>query len=201
MRPAPTTMKWSEPITLNEPLMDVRLLPPGLPDDWRKQLADREQAGYERGRKDGEKALREQLVQLRNETVELHKGVLQALKGAVHQVVSDTEDTLIQLTVESAQKLVADMPVSPEMTEAVVREALRRVEDTAEIIVQLNPEDLALLRQHESPLLQDSPDSGPIRFASSQDVTRGGCLVQTRFGVIDARRETKVEQLRKTLSV
>jgi flagellar biosynthesis/type III secretory pathway protein FliH len=57
-----------------------------------------------------------------------------------------------------------------------------------------------LLRLHHSPVLTGLPESGPLRFAGSSEVTRGGCLVQTRFGVIDARRETKLEQLRQTLS-
>ena len=37
-------------------------------------------------------------------------------------------------------------------------------------------------------------------FSTSADVTRGGCIVQTRFGVVDARREIKLEQLRKALN-
>jgi flagellar assembly protein FliH len=86
------------------------------------------------------------------------------------------------------------------MVEAVVREALKQVEDTAEIVIQLHPDDLALLRKHESPLLNGLPETGPLRFAGSPEVTRGGCIVQTRFGMIDARRETKLEQLRKTLN-
>jgi flagellar biosynthesis/type III secretory pathway protein FliH len=36
---------------------------------------------------------------------------------------------------------------------------------------------------------------------ATAEVTRGGCFVQTRFGIIDARRETKMNQLRQTLSV
>ena len=42
--------------------------------------------------------------------------------------------------------------------------------------------------------------TGAARFTNSPDITRGGCIVQTRFGIIDARRETKFEQLHKTLS-
>jgi flagellar biosynthesis/type III secretory pathway protein FliH len=40
---------------------------------------------------------------------------------------------------------------------------------------------------------------GSIRFHDSPEVGRGGCLVQTRFGAIDARRETKLELIRKSL--
>ena len=46
-------------------------------------------------------------------------------------------------------------------------------------------------------MLNDLPEAGPLRFVHSPEATRGGCIVQTRFGVIDARRETKLEQLQQ----
>ena len=81
----------------------------------------------------------------------------------------------------------------------VVREALRQAEDTAEIVVQLHPDDLTLLREHHSPLLAGLPEIGPLRFAHSAEVSRGGCILQTRFGIVDERRETKIEQLRNAI--
>jgi len=39
-----------------------------------------------------------------------------------------------------------------------------------------------------------------FRFLSSPEVTRGGCLVQTQFGTVDARRETKFDLLQRTLT-
>jgi flagellar assembly protein FliH len=131
---------------------------------------------------------------------ELQRGVVESLRRALPQVVLEAQTALINLALESAQKVVAGLPIKPEMIEAVVREALRQVEDTAEIAIQLHPEDLALLRKHKSPILNGVPEAGPLRFTSSADVTRGGCLVQTRFGLIDARRETKMDQLRQKLS-
>jgi flagellar biosynthesis/type III secretory pathway protein FliH len=44
------------------------------------------------------------------------------------------------------------------------------------------------------------PETGPLRFSGAAEVTRGGCIVQTRFGLVDARRETKMEQLRQALT-
>ena len=38
-----------------------------------------------------------------------------------------------------------------------------------------------------------------FRFLASPEVTRGGCLVQTHFGTVDARRETKFDLLKRTL--
>lgn len=193
-------MKWRDPILFKQPLRDVRLLTLAPAQDWQEHVREREQSAYERGRGDGEQALSAQLLQQRNEMVDLQNGILKSLRQSVPQVIQETESALIDLALAAAQKIIAGLPVSPEMVEAVVHEAVKQVEDAAEITIQLHPDDLALLRKHNSPLLNGLPETGTLRFTHSSDVTRGGCLVQTRFGVIDARRETKLEQLRQTLT-
>ena len=66
----------------------------------------------------------------------LQRGIIESLRRAVPQVIQETEEALLRLALESAQKVVANLPIGPEMVEAVVREALRQVEDTAD---DLNP--------------------------------------------------------------
>lgn len=193
-------MKWSDTIPFTRVLRDVLLLTQAPAQDWHALLREREQTAYERGRHDGEKTLREQLLQQRSEMVQMQQGVVDALRRAAPHVIQQSEAAMIQLALEAAQKVVAGLPISVELVEAVVRETLRQAEDTTEVTVQLHPDDLELLRRHESPVLKGAPGSGPLRFVSSSEVTRGSCLVQTRFGLIDARRETKLEQLRESLS-
>lgn len=193
-------MKWPEAIRLSQPLRDVRLAPPAPPAEWEQRLREREQAGYERGRLDGERALGEQLLRQRTELLALHRGVVESLRRAVPEVVEQTESALVALALETARKLVSGLPVAPEMIEACVREATAQAEDAAEFHVFLHAEDLALLRQHNSPLVGPSPEASRMRFQVSPEVTRGGCLVQTRFGTIDARRETKLRQIEQALN-
>jgi flagellar assembly protein FliH len=194
-------MKWSESIPFSRPLRGVRPLTQAPMQNWQEHVRECEQSAYERGRRDGEHALSEQLLQQRNETVELQKGILDSLRRVVPQVVQEAESALINLALESSKKIVAGMPVNAELVEAVVREALQQAEDTAEIIIQLHPDDLILLRRHNAPEFNGLPETGPLRFASSAEVTRGGCIVQTRFGLVDARRETKIKQIRQTLGL
>ena len=124
---------------------------------------------------------------------------MDALRRAVPQVLQQAESLLMPLALEAARRIVAEMPITPELVERVVREALQQAEDTAEVTIRVHPDDLALLRQYGSELLQGLPGSGPLKFVASSEVSRGGCLIQTRFGLVDARRETKLEQLQQTL--
>ncbi|HEX4266101.1 MAG TPA: FliH/SctL family protein [Verrucomicrobiae bacterium] len=190
-------MKWSESIPFNQPLHDVRVLANSPSQDWTEHLREREQAAYERGRHEGEDSLRQQLIDQRNEMGGALNNVIESLRKAVPQLVQESESALIQIALESAQKVVAGLPITAKMVDAVVREALQQVEDTGEVTIQLHPDDLALLRKQKTKTLESAPESGPLRFVGSAEVTRGGCLVQTRFGIIDARRETKFEQLQE----
>lgn len=140
------------------------------------------------------------MLQQRNELLELQQGVLESLRQAVPEVVQQTEDALIQIALESVKKIVAGIPIESALVEAIVREAVGQTKETAEVTIQLHPDDLALLRKHPSPILQGLPEAGPLKFIASSEITRGGCLVQTRFGLLDARRETKLEQIRESLS-
>jgi flagellar assembly protein FliH len=188
----------TETIRLRQPLRGVTLHSAATPG---KGVAtdDPVRAAYERGLRDGERELSEQLLAQRNEFSELQRGVIESLRAAVPQVVRDTETALMTLALQAAQKLVAGLPVTREMIEAVVREALGQVEDTAEIVVGLHPDDLALLEKSGSPLLAAAAGGAKTTFRAAPEVGRGGCMVHTRFGVVDARRETKAELLKQVV--
>jgi len=197
--PLNRNMKWSETIACNPSLREVRLLTQVPSRDWAAHLREREAAAYLKGRSEGDRACSQQLSQQRKELETLQNGVLKTLQASLPQMLEEAEPALIQLALASAQKILAGLPIDISLVEAVVRETLQQAEDTAEVTVQLNPEDLNLLHKHESPLLSGSAAGKKFRFSNSPDVTRGGCVIQTRFGVLDARRETKLEQLQISL--
>jgi flagellar assembly protein FliH len=195
-------VKWSQTIAFGQPLRGVALLGAGSPESRERLDASqikREQSAYDRGLAEGERRLSEQLLRQRAELLELQNGILAGLRAAVPQVVRQSESTLIELAIEVAQKLVAGLPVSTEMVEAAVRSALAQAEQSTEFDISLHPDDLGLLKRSNSPVLLPGPGNEAVRFHNSSEVTRGGCLVQTRFGVIDARRETKLELIRQSL--
>jgi flagellar assembly protein FliH len=164
-------------------------------------LREVEERAFERGRQQGEKQLSEQLIRQRSEMLELQNGVLESMRQMLPQLARECEKTLVTLALQVAEKLVAGLPISPELVEATVREALARVEDTSEMTVLLHPDDLQLLQQINSQLLGPEFAGQRLHLRPGSDIGRGGCVVQTRFGLMDARRETKLEVLRKSLEV
>jgi flagellar biosynthesis/type III secretory pathway protein FliH len=195
---------WSETLVFAKPLRDL------LPQNRRQNDGARQggtmagaeeeaNARYLQGVADGEKALSEKLYQQRAEMQELAQGLFESLRKAVPQVRRDTENQMISLALAVSQKLVADLPISNAMVEAAVREAVAQAEGTAQMTVRLHRDDLELLQKSDSPLLKRGEESNDFRLLASPEVTRGGCMVETNFGTIDARRETKLELLKRSL--
>ncbi len=181
----------TETLKLSQPPRDIRLTT--------EEEMTREHTAYERGHRDAETALNQVLLDQRLELVEALQNTLVSLRRAMPQVIDDSRQQLVSLALEVAYKLTAGIPVSAEMVDAAVRDALKHAEQSAECTVYLHPEDLALLRQLDANALPVNGAKDAVSFESSTEVTRGGCLVKTKFGVIDARRETKLEQLQEAL--
>ncbi|HTI70337.1 MAG TPA: FliH/SctL family protein [Candidatus Limnocylindria bacterium] len=193
MRPPPRQIKFSAP------LKGVQLSLPAPPEELEAAIVQRERDAYERGRQEAERSLREQLIQQRSDMQVLQMGVLTALRNAIPEVARTTEDALIILAMEAARRLVGGLEITPGMVEAVVREALSQAEQTGRITVVLHPDDLALIQDVQSPLTHEQIGGEAIRFQPSPTVGRGGCIVQTDFGSLDARRETKFELLKQAV--
>jgi flagellar biosynthesis/type III secretory pathway protein FliH len=195
-------LPWSETVALHHPLRQVHCtaLAP-LPPVWLERCDRRDKAAFERGRTAGEAALSEQLVRQRTEIQQLQPGDLDALRAVLPQVRAECEAAVVALALEAVAKLVAGLPVSRDMVDAAVKQALAQLEDTAGLTVLLHPDDLQLWRQTEAGA-EAGAGSSPLvglRVEASSEVTRGGCVVQTRFGVVDGRRETKLQVLRQAL--
>lgn len=188
---------WSEKIQFAQPLRDVLSKNDAINDD--PVSPEQLRLSYERGRRDAENTLNEKLLKQRTEIHDSLRGALSALKQAVPQVIRDTENLMTSLALNVAEKIVAQIPINAPMVEAAVRDALSQVEGTTQFTIRLHPDDLELLKQADSAVLNSNDGTNEFHFVASPEVTRGGCIVQTRFGTVDARRETKMDLLKKSL--
>jgi len=191
--------RWSETIQFSEPPRDIREAAATLSPEQEKRVLERERFSYERGRAEGERSLSEQLLQQRSEFQALQQGILGALQKAVPALVRDSEASLVTLAFEVARKVVGDLPISSGMIEASIKEALNQVEHHCNIDLLINPEDLMLLQRTNSPLLSQECHGNRMKINPSTEVTRGGCILRTDFGTIDARHEVKFATIRSSL--
>ena len=96
--------------------------------------------------------------------------------------------------------MVYAVPITNEIIEAAIRDAVANAEQNTEVSVYVNPDDIKMLKADESDLLDQSPHERKMKFVVDPKISRGGCVVDTNCGLIDGQRETRIELLKQTLN-
>lgn len=188
---------WRETISFAQPPRHAEVTA-SWPADLERRIQERERVAAEQGRAEAQHLFSQQLVEQRQQLIALQEGILGALKDSIPSVVRDCETHLAALALEVARKLVDGMPVTADMIDAAISSAMRQVEESSHYTIFINPADLQLLQSASSAILGGN-DTRKITITATNEVSRGGCIVETPFGRVDARRETKFELLKSAL--
>lgn len=106
-------------------------------------------------------------------------------------------DMVLELALDVARQVVAgELAVHPERILAVVKLALNQMAETArEARLLVNPEDAALIRPHLESIL----DKNRLRLVEDNRIVRGGCLIETNHGDLDATVQARWRQVVQVL--
>ncbi|HEX6458460.1 MAG TPA: FliH/SctL family protein [Thermoleophilaceae bacterium] len=154
------------------------------------------QQGYEEGFQAGMAAAREELAPA---TAALGEALAEAdrLRGEAADIV---EARAVELSLRLAEKVIAGtLDVQPERVVDVVRGALRCLVDRERVVVQVNTLDLELVREAVEPLAATLGGIESLEVQEDRRVARGGALVRSLAGEVDATIETKLERAREVL--
>jgi flagellar biosynthesis/type III secretory pathway protein FliH len=122
------------------------------------------------------------------------------------RVAAEAEAAAVELALALAEKVLgAALELRPELVLDVATGALRRTDDREHLVLQVNPDDLELVRACADDVAARLGGIGRLEVASERRVARGGCIVRTPAGEIDARIEEQLaraaEVLRESVAV
>lgn len=141
-------------------------------------------AGYEEGSARG-----------RLEAAELHQ-LLESLDQAMNNFDQEVAEEIRALAIEIARQVVRDtLAVKPEVILSVAREALQSLPQQGALL-RVHPEDLQLVRRY----LEEHFEGMAHRVIEDAAVSRGGCLIDSAGGQIDAQVETRWRRVVESLS-
>jgi flagellar assembly protein FliH len=180
-------------------LEPVALVRPGAgpsPEDVARALAQARAEGFAEGHAAGV-AEAEARVTAAEEGLRAAASALIAERGAVADAV---ERSAVELALRIAEQAVrAAVDADPERVLDAVRGALRALVERERVLVLVNPEDLELVRAGLEPLMAELGGVGHWEVQAERRVTRGGAVVRTADGEIDASLETKLARTREVL--
>jgi flagellar assembly protein FliH len=130
---------------------------------------------------------------------------LQTLEAVGEQIqliyekaIVEHRQAIAKLAVEIARKiLVQKVKDGDYQIESIVQEALNNAPTRQDIVVRLNPQDMARCRQIQQP--EDGPFAG-VKFIADSGIGPAQCVVDTPKGKIESLIDEQLEQVARALS-
>ncbi len=142
--------------------------------------------GYREGRETGAAELAEVVAKASQRLSQIEAQAVPQLKG-------------LALTI--AKKILGkELEFHPDAVVDIVKQALaEKARQRRELVLRVNPEDLATVREHKPELLEVLSRAKEIGIREDPDVSRYGVVIETDAGIIDAQLETQLEVFERIL--
>ncbi len=126
--------------------------------------------------------------------------ILVRARAEAARLADASEAELRRLAVRIAEKVLGrELALSADAVVDVVRTALHAARSRREITVRVSPEDLEAVRAGRPRLLEVLSRHPELVIRGDESVTRGGCLIDTEVGTIDARLEVQLAAIERAL--
>lgn len=146
-------------------------------------------AGHQEGMQAGRAAVAQECTRM--------KDLADSYANALDNLDFRLAGMVLDLALDVArQVIVGELAVRPERILAIVKLALNQMaETTREARLLINPEDAALIRPHLDLIL----DKNRLRMVEDMRIVRGGCLIETTQGDLDATLQARWRQVVQVL--
>ena len=116
------------------------------------------------------------------------------------RLLDENETALVELAIQTAEKILqATLQAEPQRVTDVLRGALRKVYVRDRLQVICNPDDLALIEGSDDALRAQVGTLKGLELIGERRVQRGGVIVRTPGGDVDATIGSQLDRLRAAM--
>lgn len=148
--------------------------------------------GFDQGREEGYREGKNEVERLTNR---LHIIMDRAMEKR-GEILEQTENEVVELVLLIARKVIK--VISENQKNVVisnVAQALRKLKAKGDVIVRVNLSDLQLTTNHIKDFMDSAENAKNITVVEDQAVDKGGCIIETDFGQIDARIASQLHEI------
>ena len=122
------------------------------------------------------------------------------IHDARHQWLRHWEQSAVHVATAIAKRIVRrELKQDPQITMTLVREALELASGSPSIRLRLNPSDHESLGNQTETLIKQLVPLAPAEVIADAEIEPGGCIVETRFGLIDQQIEAQIDRIEEEL--
>lgn len=157
-----------------------------------------EKEAYEQGFQQGEKAGLELGQKKVDPIIRQFSANLKELAHLKEIFWEKYHKEILQLIFAIAKKIMhREVALTPEIVFNVMQRAISEAVSREEIKVRINPDDYSFALQNRPELLKLFDEIKTLHFEKDETISQGGCIVETKFGDVDARLDRQLEELQR----
>ena len=148
--------------------------------------------GLAEGKNDGYNSGREEIAHL---VGRVHK-IIESVMNRREEILRDTEQQIVDLVLLMTRKVVK--VISENQKDVVLQNtlaALKKVKTRSNVTLRVNVDDLGLTTEHISEFVKLVENIEGITVVEDSSIDKGGCIVETDFGAVDARIASQLTEL------
>ncbi len=152
--------------------------------------------GRDEGREEG---FREGRAEVQRLVDRLHV-ILERAVDKRSQILDEAEAQVVELVLLVSKKVVK--VISENQKSVVVQniaQALRKLKTKSDVVIRVNLSDLQLATDHVKDFVEMAENAKRVTVVEDTTVDRGGCVIETDFGEIDARISSQLHELEEKI--
>lgn len=163
---------------------------------FEKNTSDARREGFDKGHEDGYQSGKQEVQRL----VDRMHIVLEKIMDKRQIILDETEQQIVELVLLISRKVVKVISDSQrEVVMANIVQALRKIKGRGDVIIHVNLADVQLATKHIQDFIKSVEIVKTITVAEDSSVEKGGCIIETDFGAIDARISTQLNELEQKI--
>ncbi len=166
-----------------------------------KQRVERiENQAYEKGYRDGhEQGFNAGKDEVQRLIDRLHVIMTKAIDKR-NEIIEESETQIINLVLLIAKKVIK--VISENQKNVVINnviQALRKLKSRGDVVIRVNLSDLDLTTEHIKDFMSMVENLKSITVLEDSSVDKGGCIIETDFGQIDARISSQLHEIEENI--
>ena len=158
------------------------------------------QQGYAAGLQQGLAEAKRQMSEQLKQTADICNAMVAAAEQDARRILLESEPKIIELVLAISRKIICDeVEERPAVVLGLVRGALERVRDQNQIVIHVSPEDYEFILQSRQILQSVVGAERSLTLTADAVLGKGGCLIETSFGTVEAGIDTQLESIRRVL--
>ncbi|HET6487464.1 MAG TPA: flagellar assembly protein FliH [Spirochaetia bacterium] len=179
---------------------DARQKAAALEEEVKGRVAQVEKEATERGQAEGHaKGYEEGRAEVARLVESLHAIIAKAIEKR-NEIIEEAETQIINLVLLIVKKVIK--VISENQKNVVINnvvQALRKLKSRGDVVIRVNLADLELTSEHVKDFMKMVENVKSITVLEDSSVDRGGCIIETDFGQIDARISSQLHEIEERI--